>query len=334
VLGLAIGMRITYAPLVAPFGVALIFSSQWSQSKVRFLVSFSTGLLLGLAGLLCSFALAPEQAFFGNLGFARVNLAYRLANGHVTTLPGSLHDLYKRVIGQDFALIATGVLPGMLALLARRGSDRRLGRELRFLLLLLPFVLIGALAPSPLFQQYFYPFVPFAILTTLYALASLPAGAKWGPWVLGVAAVGVTISTVAGLSRYKMIRELGAVREWEVMRIHARGEELRALVPHGPVLTLAPIYPLEGGLSIYPAWSTGPFAWRTSPQLAADKAARLGIVTPATLVAVLEANPPAAILAGVEDSGEEDLIQYAKTHGYRMRALTEGATLWLAETGR
>jgi hypothetical protein len=40
------------------------------------------------------------------------------------------------------------------------------------------------------------------------------------------------------------------------------------------VLTLAPLYALEGGAAIYPAFATGPFAWRVAPLLDPQNDAR------------------------------------------------------------
>jgi hypothetical protein len=105
--------------------------------------------------------------------------------------------------------------------------------------------------------------------------------------------------------------------------------EVRPSIPNGRILTLAPFYPLEAKLAIYPSFSTGPIAWRIAPFIEPAKAARLHILSPATLAAALEAKPPAGILVGVEKTGEDLLIGYAKAHGYKPLFLSHGDQLWI-----
>src|SRR4030095_16129116 len=58
-------------------------------------------------------------------------------------------------------------------------AGRNLPFELLFLILLLPFVLIGSFAPSPAFDQYFFPLVPLVLLVGLFAFGSMPRENVW-----------------------------------------------------------------------------------------------------------------------------------------------------------
>jgi hypothetical protein len=95
------------------------------------------------------------------------------------------------------------------------------------------------------------------------------------------------------------------------------------------VLTLAPIHALEAGRPIYPQFSSGPFAWRISPFVEPGKAARLKIPSPATIDALLAAEPPAAFLLGIEKNGEDRFEAYARDHGYRMIRPASDDQLWV-----
>jgi len=331
-LGLAIGTRLTCAPLVAPFGLALLLYSpplRWQWGRV---LTFAAGLLTGLAGVLFLFAVVSEQAFFANFGFAKANIVYRFSTGEprTMTIAKKLRFFFKLIIRPDAALFVAGLLPVLAAFLARRGTARRSHMQMRFILLLLPFVLIGCFAPSPLFDQYFYPLVPFLLLAGLYAWASIPAGTVWFRRTLLTGLGAVALALVMGVRSYRDILEYFNPGEWCGTKLHLRAQKMLSQVPRGRILTLAPIHPLEAGLQIYPAFSTGPFAWRISPYIAPAKAARLGILSPTTLAAALDADPPAGVLVGFAKKGEELLSAYASDHGYRSWNWTKRNQLWLA----
>ena len=112
------------------------------------------------------------------------------------------------------------------------------------------------------------------------------------------------------------------------IEMHADAARLRFVPASGRILTLAPIQPLEAGRAIYPEFVTGPFAWRISPFVKPEKAARLKIPTAETLDALLAKRPPAAFLLGHEKKGEEQFAAYARQHGYRMVPPATENELW------
>jgi 4-amino-4-deoxy-L-arabinose transferase-like glycosyltransferase len=329
-LGLAIGTRITCAPLVAPFGLALLlfpgpFRWRWSQ-----LFSFTGGLLIGLAGLIYLFAVVPEQALFDNFGFAKANIIYRFSEGEprTMTLLTKMRFFFKEIVRPDIALFVAGIIPAVAAWLINRRTNRALPTELKFLLLLLPFVFVGALAPSPAFDQYFFPLVPILLIIGLLGAASIPADHASFRWLLRGGAVAALVSLGMGVRAFDDIEDYFRPKEWKGSRVHHRAQELKTHVPSGRILTLAPIYPLEAGLAIYPSFSTGPFAWRVSPYIESSKAERIGIVSPSRLEQVLGLTPPAGVLVGAEENGEELLNKYARRTGFRLVPLIDDYQLW------
>ena len=331
-LGLAIGTRLTFAPLVAPFGLTLLYSTPSRRWQPRAMGSFIAGLFLGGAGLLILLAVAPEQTLFGNFEFAKINVAYRFGSGEprTMTLLKKLRYFFKEIVRREVPLFAAALVPLIAAHLATRGTVRRPRFELRFALLLLPFLLLGSFAPSPLFPQYFFPCVPFLIVAGLYALASIPPDTRWFRPALIAGAVCVGSSAALGRHAFKHIDRFLTPSKWTPMKVHRDASKIRAEVPSGRVLTLAPIHPLEAGLSIYPPFGTGPFAWRVSAYVEAAKAGRLRMTTPATLPALLAVNPPAAILLGYEPT-ESALEEYAGSHGFRPLPLPGDRTLWVSD---
>lgn len=332
-LGLAIGTRITCAPLVAPFALApLLYPRRW---KLRWgqIISFGGGLLVGLAGLIYLFAIAPEQAVFDNFGFAEANIVYRFSEGEprTMTLPTKLRFFFKEIIRPDAALFLVGLLPVIVAYLVNRRSGRRPQFELLFLLLLLPFVLVGSFAPSPAFDQYFFPLVPLLLLCGLYSLAAVPVENAWFRRVTSLGAAAVVLSVAMGARAFDDVEDYFNPAKWEGARLHRRAQEIRLHVSNGKILTLAPAYPLEAGLSIYPPFSTGPFAWRVSPYVEPATAARIGIVSPTTLKDLLSAAPPAGVLVGFEENGEEEFNTYARRTGLKSVPLVDDHRLWVAD---
>jgi 4-amino-4-deoxy-L-arabinose transferase-like glycosyltransferase len=331
-LGLAIGTRITCAPLVAPFGLAPLLYPHPSTRRWRQIISFGGGLLLGLAGLIYLFATAPEQAYFDNFGFAKANIVYRFSEGapRTMTLPTKLRFFVKEIMRPDIALFLAGLLPLIVAYLSNRRTGQKLPVELSFLLFLLPFVLVGSFAPSPAFDQYFLPMVPWLLLIGLFALSSISAENAWFRRLIFCGAAAVLVSVVMGVRGFDDIKDYFKPAKWEGNRLHRRAQEIRSHVRDGRILTLAPTYPLEAGLSIYPAFSTGPFAWRISPYIEPAKAARIGIVTPLTLNGMLEVSPPAGVLVGFEEDDEEDdFNDYARRAGSKLVPLADEHQLWV-----
>ena len=334
-LGFSIGLRITFAPLVAPFGLALLLYLPPPRWQPRVLACFAAGLFMGTFGILCLAIQAPEQAYFGNFEFARINVLFRYSDGHPRTMTvlKKLRYLWKEILRRETPLMAAWALPMLVSRFARTADEPR-GFESGFVWLTMPFVLMGCLAPTPLYPQYFYPLVPFLTLAALYALAAIPPDTAWFRRSLAIGAVIVVMSVAMGNHAYSHLRDLRSPWGWIPVRLHARGEKLRAKVAGGRILTLAPLYPLEGGLSIYPSFSTGPFAWRLAPFVEPGKAARLGLMTPRTIASALDADAPSAILLNIEPGREIALRQYAESHGYTIGSDLDGGEVWMPPANR
>jgi len=84
----------------------------------------------------------------------------------------------------------------------------------------------------------------------------------------------------------------------------------------GKVATLSPIYPLEGGLDVYPEFATGQFAYRTAPFTSPALLGYYRTVSPDTVEAFLKADPPAALLLGFEPELEAPMLRFANENGY------------------
>jgi hypothetical protein len=71
----------------------------------------------------------------------------------------------------------------------------------------------------------------------------------------------VTIVSFVSTARdYRYLVRLFRPADWATIKVHRAGCRLASRTGKGSVLTLAPIFPLEGGLRIYPELAAEPFA--------------------------------------------------------------------------
>ena len=329
--GLAAGTRLSFAPMVAPFALAVLFFPPRGQKRIVSLALFGGGVALALlpVGLLC--AVAPRQFIFDNFTYnGTINLLYRAA-----TVPREIGFWNKLSFPFQYFLRSPSdvlLIGGFIYFAARPWwrsgwAGWRRDRELTVLMLLLPFIFIGSWAPTPSYRQYYYPFVPFLLIGNIIGLARerpLKLRSMRLLWLT------VIVSVAEALPSLPSSLGATAASAWPVFRVHETAEAIAALVPRGRVLTLAPIFPLEAGCDIYPAFATGPFAWRTAPFIDPATRADFGFVAPDDLDSYLAADPPAAILTGFEHQEyERPVLRYARTHGYSLHPLPGRGTLWL-----
>jgi hypothetical protein len=202
--------------------------------------------------------------------------------------------------------------------------------ELLFSIAVASFLLIGALAPTPSFYQYFYAPVPFVFIGILYGMPLLYGAGQPVRIALGVFGSIVVISSIIGFRQYGDTALNLSPRTWTAVEIHRTGQAIKRSLGEGKVLTLSPIFPLEGGLEIYPAFVTGPFAWRVAPLVSHDDRQALGLVSANDLPILLRNSPPKGILVGLEGDLEKPLVDYASANGYEPQKLSNGLVLWIA----
>jgi 4-amino-4-deoxy-L-arabinose transferase-like glycosyltransferase len=333
-LGLAVGTRLTFAFVVPVYLAAVLlypslrgWQANW-KSRLRPVMTFGDGLLAGLAPSLIAFLMAPRQFVFGNIEYHQVNALFWEKVGYDRTMDmaGKLDYLWA-VVAQPANLVLTvGALSFLVAgLVARRGA----GKPWRFELLsagaMLPALLVGALAPTPSWYQYFYALVPFMVLIAAYGAASLYPTAKWGLAVFGLM---LLLLTAFGQPSYSL-RGLADPAAWVPVEVHNVGMEVSRYAGGGKVLTFAPIYALEGGADIYDLFAVGPFLLRSGSLLPPNERRDLGVPSQDEFMQSLEREPPGAILTGFEEGLETPWIRFAQARGYEMVRLPGEKVLWL-----
>jgi 4-amino-4-deoxy-L-arabinose transferase-like glycosyltransferase len=339
-LGLAVGTRLSFLSALVPFAVALYIYPGARPAKrwMGLAVYFAAGFLLAMLPALALFAIAPAQFIFGNFTYPNLNTIYRAEIGffgppNPMTSFEKLAYFWEQILPQPgnlllfVALLFWGYTCGLVEVWQRK-RDRF---AFIFFLLLAPFVGWGALAPTPAWDQYYAAPVPFAVLAIVLGLAALvrryPAQSGW---FLAIFLQMVILANLYQGGDYRRITFLLYPETWRPLIVHDLGQQAAELSQGGAVLTLAPLYPLEGGASIYPEFATGPFAWRTAPWLTPQERSTFKMISEEDLGGFLETQAPVAILVGFEPLLEEPLIDYALAHGYSWVELTPENGLWLS----
>ncbi len=334
--GLAIGTRLTFITVLIPFFVTLFYfpKNSTQNAKLKNIQAFCLGVLVGLIPTLILFAIAPQEFIFGNFTYAQLNTSFRQETGFIGPmgLIEKLEYVRTNVINQpgNLLLLLSTIFFAYTAGIIESRKNGRISVELLLILLIIPFLGLGALLPTPTFNQYFYSPIPFAILGVLYGLAKLSGLSNQRvKWSLVLFLQIVFLASLYLVEDAPHIARLANPRSWYPLKVHRLGQEIQTASPNGKVLTLMPIYPLDGGAEIYPEFATGPFDWRTGHLLTTNQRRTFQVISEEELDNFLKYDPPGAILVGLHPGQEEPLVEYARRKGFKARSLTEDLTLWV-----
>ena len=320
--GLAAGTRLTCAPILIP----LWFSIWFFPAPIR-----RRTLVAGIYVLAATAALGPSLYYlfahtdpflFGNFQFPRL----RLLDPENERIRKTMNPLRKlRFFFKEVALPSLPLFLTYIAFTIRRRANFTFGTTL--VLGILPFALLGCFAPSRYQYQHFFVIIPLLVLGVVYGMSAPSTSRR-------CALLCFTISVVTCLSLFiyysSKSLSFGPVDDWFPSRIARIGAQIREHSPRGPILTLAPIYPIENGLPTYPEFATGPFAWKSARFVPAERRSQLHLVAPDDLEALLAAKPPGAILTGVEEPAlEKPLVEYSRAHLFVPVSLGKERTLWM-----
>jgi hypothetical protein len=347
-LAAAVGSKITYA--FAPLTLLLFsLARQWRAPVSGYarleLVPLVAGGLAGAIPMLVVALSSFANFWYGVVQYhATATIEWYSALGFESRLelPDRLLYFVRFFIRSDATLAASIWLATMLGAWVITPQRHRLSADRGIYLVPLLVAIVAlpfALIPAPSWTQYFVPLVPFVILAPIFLGRLIPEAdaRRYAP----VAAAAICLGSLPGLGNLAVdsLRALqsGESTPLEVQRI---GAEIDAALGSrsGPIVTLAPIYVLEGRRPIPPEVASGVAFFRTGDLLDAETVVRLRGLSPRTLPTVLGESPPAGILVGVETDDAEyvdveaPLRQYALDRGFEPIALDgpPAATLFLA----
>ncbi len=333
---LSIGAKLTYATTMIPFFVVGLLYPLMSgnstitlkRSFVFVLIPFGIGVVVGFLPLL-PYMLDFEAFMFNNLGYHNTNTEWRAMTGY--TRPMSMYAkifyAHSVLLSPDNLILLLGIVLGLGLSFDNFRAAKSAIKQMpigAFLAILLFLIAIPtALAPTPSFFQYYAIPVSFLFLVLVYVWASQSAEAsalnrRW-LFILLFAALAYNGPSLLN-STYRLTQRAS----WAGLHVHDVSMNIRkAIADNGvdasrKIATLSPLYAIEANLSIYPQFSTGPFLYRISDLLTPEQRNHFVGTSQKSVSDLLNAEPPAAIIAGFEGDLDEPLIEYGKSNDYKV----------------
>ena len=254
---------------------------------------------------------APDAFAFDVLRFptAAPEQFYAVSNPWKLTALGRVIDVLK--------FLALG--PALLALVIV-ARDRRRGRAVLLLDLLILAGLIAAILPAPTWRQYLLPALPPLFVRLALAIEA-------GKLRRGVRIAGA-IFVAAGLAPSLAMLGASAITGLPLVTAIEHGRALRAALGDahidGRVATLSPQFIAATDAAIDPRFAAGPFYFRSTGLTDPGSAAAFRLVDSKAWPEALSVDPPAALLVGGEGawtSGnpalDEAFAAAARSRGWR-----------------
>jgi hypothetical protein len=338
--GVAIGTRLTYAPVALAFPWLLAVAPLPRRDRALSIAAWGLACLVAFAPSIYFLCADRERFIFDNLQFPRLRLL-DLTDTRAQKTMNPLRKLrffFKEVLAHSLPLTVTFIIASIQPVRSWLRRQAAEGYGYTVCGVVLPLTILGCFLPSRYQYQHYFAVAPLLALGAAYGFRSWPTPSRWPVCAVVVAAAVLSWSPLnwnsgnrsGSVLAYRAAPAMVDSNKWFTTRLRADYASVRAA--KGPILTLAPIGVLEAGGRIYPEFATGPFAWRTAHLLAGETRQRVGLIAPEDLERLLMARPPAGILTGVEDEAlEKDFITYAKGHAFHAVAGGKRRTLWLPD---
>ncbi len=295
--------RATTALIEVLFLIAIVVAAGGSvRNRLRAALPFSLAGLAVAAWPIWVGAQAPRAVW---LNLVRIPALY----GRWLHEVGMVHG---RITMTMFCLTSPGYLvflavAGYLLWAAAKrwsGMDALTRRNLTVAVLLSLTFGIIAFVPPTMWEQYWAAPVPFLSVALAYPLAQLhrhaAKGFKRATWAVFIGATATVLANPAVLYR---LRDATVPQRWTPVVLHEISTDIAQKTSEPRrVLTLGPLYALEGGARIYRELSSGSIVYRVADSLDESERAVTHTVGPATLGPLVEQHLPAAIIVGLEAS--------------------------------
>ncbi|MHC4155703.1 MAG: hypothetical protein ACYST6_12380 [Planctomycetota bacterium] len=204
-------------------------------------------------------------------------------------------------------LIVTAVCVCLMAFRQRRKMTVSCTRSMLLAVLLVLTFFVIALIPPTMWRQYLATPVPFIIVGLAYPLRYLRTlgGDKNAQQHFHASAGLTAVCAIVAVVSYPVVLYrtpvLLAPEAWVPIRLHRTSEDIAQQArPPKRALTLAPLFALEGGCTIYSELSAGPIVYRIADSLTPAERATTHTVGPEALPVLIESRPPSVVLLGVE----------------------------------
>ena len=237
-----------------------------------------------------------------------------------------------------FVLIVMAIYLCVIVVLGRRKLSVSEKRNLLFAALLVLMFFVIALIPPTMWKQYLAMPVPFLIISFAYPLLYLRELAdkaghmkhfKIAGAVVAACVVVAVVSYPIVLSWHRNVM-LFYSEGWTPIRVHKISQDISEKTKEPKrILTLAPLFALEGGCEIYTELSCGSIIYRIGDRLSAWNRDITHTVGPRTLKELVEKSPPSAVIVNVEMRVlEESLLKIAARGNWERKVYENGPVVY------
>ncbi|MBN1796830.1 MAG: hypothetical protein JW804_09170 [Sedimentisphaerales bacterium] len=214
------------------------------------------------------------------------------------------------------AIVITGLVVTASFLLQRKKTDGDIKRKSVFCLALTAVMFFIVFIPPTMWLQYWSMPVAFILIIPVYPLYILRERMiKEGrSGILFRAAfyfliVCVLLSFVYGpIREFKKVYTVFDKSRWAALEIHNISKDIVKKAGGKPILTLSPLYAIEGGGEIYPQFSAGPFIYRVADRLSDKEKEIMNAVGFSDIEGLIERQRPDVIILGTEPKELEEPI--------------------------
>lgn len=290
-------MRITTGLILVLFFIVLILRPAKSLiQKLKDILPFVTMVLLLSIWPVWVIAQAPQAAY---LNLYKIPLL----NGRLLQEMGTFYkksDLMLDFISTPgpllLALLSAYLLSSFLKNRYRLNITNKKDAILAILLTMSFFFI--AFIPPTMWQQYLAMPIPFILISFAYPLLFLRELSDSHPFKIAVSIIAaclfVTVS--ANLIVASRVPQLFDTQRWVPVRQHKVAIQIKDKTKNPKLmLSLSPLFAIEGGCDIYPQLSAGPFAYRVADYLTPAERAATHTIGPKELQEMIGVNPPSVV---------------------------------------
>lgn len=334
-LTLATFMRVTTVLVEALFLAALLLRSGGSIGhRLKTVTPFLAAAAVVSIWPVWVIAHAP-QAFFINV------FRIHILNSQWLREIGMVYDKFDLTffsLTQPGYLVLIGLavcLWAMARWLGRRSKMADVGNIVLAVLLPVTFFLIALMLPT-IWRQYLAIPVPFLVVSLAYPLLHLRslAGTSAAKAHFKIACGLVAVCVLVAAASYPAV--LGRVRValvpevWAPVELHKVSRDIAERTREPKlILTLGPLYAIEGGCAIYTELSASPFSYRIGDLMSAAERAVTATAGPETLDALVKKSPPSSVIVGVEmDRLEDALLKAAVVADWERKVYDNGPVVY------
>ncbi len=325
-IGLAVMAKLTYIFAIMPFFLILIVGfEKISFKKIILRISvLSSGFILSILPLLI--LIASKEAF--------EVFTYSIFDYHFWLDPIFLREAgrmpgpeqYLNLCLQNFfnKQMLLPVLSTLVSIsfLIKHRKNIIFHRDLLLALLIVIFAFIGTISREVIHEQYFYIIVIFQILNLYLLISDFEIFKNKSLSRL----LGILILVVLAWDSSYIIHAYGRLDSTYLKEIHTNGLKIKQIVKDEKVVSLSPLYCLEGGCKIYPEFANGVFSWRVG---SCEKVPDTKFTSIKNFESFYQKFKPKYFYTGHENRFEQNLKEFVIQKGFNPIKIGPRGVLWV-----